>query len=244
MKSSLVLCYHAVSPAWEADISVTPEALERQVGGLLRRGWRVASFREAMTAPAPGTMAITFDDAFHSVHEHALPVLRALGVTATVFAPTAFMATGTLAWPGIDHWLQGPSAGELRAMTWSDLGELAELGWEIGSHTCTHPRLTQLDDAALTRELTESRQECARQLDRVCDTLAYPYGDFDERVARRATEAGYVACATLTPLRATLGADTGSRVGIYHEDTWLRFRLKTSLESWSKRYLRLRSART
>ena len=29
MSDLLVLCYHAVSPRWQADLSITPEALER-----------------------------------------------------------------------------------------------------------------------------------------------------------------------------------------------------------------------
>jgi peptidoglycan/xylan/chitin deacetylase (PgdA/CDA1 family) len=237
MTATLVLCYHAVSPTWEADISVTPDALERQITYLIKRGWRVGTFREAAVASSSGpTLAITFDDAFASVREYGLPVLQALGVPATVFAPTAFPDPGTLKWPGIVPWLDTPSAPELRAMSWDDLGELAELGWEIGSHTCTHPMLTQLDDAALAYELEESREQCTRRLGRVCETLAYPYGDFDMRVANRARTAGYTASAALTPLRESFGRRIRPRVGIYHDDGWVQFRLKTSLEVLSQRY--------
>ena len=36
-------------------------------------------------------------------------------------------------------------------MSWEELGELVEEGWEIGSHTRTHPRLPTLDAPALLR---------------------------------------------------------------------------------------------
>ena len=36
-------------------------------------------------------------------------------------------------------------------MSWAELRTLADAGWEIGSHTVTHPHLTQLDDATLAR---------------------------------------------------------------------------------------------
>ena len=39
------------------------------------------------------------------------------------------------------QWLDSPHAGELTPMSWDELGELSELGWELGSHTRTHPRL-------------------------------------------------------------------------------------------------------
>ena len=42
-------------------------------------------------------------------------------------------------------------------MSWEELGGLAERGWEIGSHTCSHPHLTELDDASLDDELRRSQ---------------------------------------------------------------------------------------
>src|SRR5207244_188323 len=97
--------------------------------------------------------------AYLSVLELAYPILSALGLAATVFAVTDFVdADRPLDWPGIDHWRGGPYDAELRGLTWAQLGQLAASGWEIGSHTRTHPRLTRLADDALERELLESRE--------------------------------------------------------------------------------------
>ena len=71
------------------------------------------------------------------------------------------------------------------------LAELADAGWEVGSHTRSHPRLPQVDDAALARELGDSRELIAERLGRPCESIAYPYGDFDERVVRATAAAGY-----------------------------------------------------
>src|SRR5690242_17980600 len=54
MPDVLVLCYHAVSPVWPAALSVTPAALERQLGRLLDRGYRATTFAHALSAPPPG----------------------------------------------------------------------------------------------------------------------------------------------------------------------------------------------
>jgi peptidoglycan/xylan/chitin deacetylase (PgdA/CDA1 family) len=225
----LVLCYHAVSPTWTADISLTPEALEAQLTMLVRAGWRGATFHEAVTRPTwRRTLAVTFDDAFLSVLDHAYPILSKLGLPATVFAPTAFISDerGRLEWPGIDMWAETSSASELDGMSWQDLRFLAGHGWEIGSHTRTHPHLTQLDDEALRRELETSRQECSAQLGTPCHTLAYPYGDVDPRVADAAAAAGYAAAAALSSSLRRNGVHRWPRVGIYHEDHMWRFRLK------------------
>lgn len=230
MSDVLVLCYHSLSPTWDADLALAPDEFERQIDHLLHRGWHPCTFADAVLAPpAAKTLAITFDDAFASVKTYAAPVLSERGAPATVFAPTAFMSGGaTLTWPGIEHWRQTDAAGELRAMDWSDLAELAELGWEIGSHTRTHPHLTRLGDSELAHELVESRKECAQALGRDCLTIAYPYGDVNERVADAASAAGYLAGAALASHLARLGAHRHPRIGVYNADGAWRYRLKVS----------------
>jgi peptidoglycan/xylan/chitin deacetylase (PgdA/CDA1 family) len=230
MTEVLVLAYHAVSERWPAALSITPERLASQLGLLAARGYRGATFHRAVADP-PGdkTVAVTFDDGFRSVATLAFPILRHHGIPATVFVPTDHVGTGEpMAWPGIDQWLGGPHEPELLPMTWTELALLAEAGWEVGSHTRSHPHLTRLDDAGLQDELQRSRETCERQLSRPCVTLAYPYGDHDVRVVAAARAAGYEAACTLPeqfsgddPLRTP-------RVGVYHGDGDVLFRVKAS----------------
>jgi peptidoglycan/xylan/chitin deacetylase (PgdA/CDA1 family) len=226
----LVLCYHAISDRWPATLAVAPGHLEEQVDVLARRGYRARTFSEALAASdGERSVAITFDDAYRSVFEFAFPVLRALGAPATVFVPTALVGTDApMSWPGIEQWLDGPHASELVGMSWAELGELAEAGWEIGSHTRSHARLTELDGHDLAVELCGSREECERRLVRACRTLAYPYGAVDVRVMRAAHEAGYLAAAA--PPNRLPGEPRlrWPRVGVYPADDLRRFRLKIS----------------
>jgi peptidoglycan/xylan/chitin deacetylase (PgdA/CDA1 family) len=230
MPEVMVLCYHAVSPIWSASLSVTPDLLERQLTELRRRGWRGVTFRQAvLDPPAERTLSVTFDDAFASVARLAHPILSSLGLPGTVFAPTAFMSGAQpLSWPGVDHWRQTASASELESMSWEQLGRLVQDGWEVGSHTRTHPRLTHLDDAALQAELEQSREEILTNLGTACDTIAYPYGDVDPRVANAAAAAGYVAGATLGHSLRPIGPLRWPRIGVYHGDPMSRFRLKVN----------------
>lgn len=234
----VVLCYHGVSPTWESDLSVPPESLAQHVQALLGKGYRGVTFQDAIfSRKFPKVFAITFDDAYISVFEHALPILSRAGVPATVFVPTSFPdSTSPMSWQGIEEWLDTPHAAELICMTWEQLRELRRQGWEVGSHTRSHPHLTTLDDGALADELRLSRLVCEERLGTACLSIAYPYGDVDARVADAAREAGYRLGATLpvgfhgpTPLR-------WPRVGMYGGDNALEFRLKTSR--------RIRSLRT
>jgi peptidoglycan/xylan/chitin deacetylase (PgdA/CDA1 family) len=226
----LVLCYHAVSEDWGADLAVTPTQLESQLELVLRHGYRGATFHDAVhSPPAAKTVAVTFDDAYRSVVELGFPILAKLGLPGTVFVPTAFTGRGApMRWPGIDHWLDGPHESELVPMSWEELATLAAAGWEIGAHTRTHPHLTELDDVALGEELRDSRHDCESELGLPCRSFAYPFSDEDERVVRATAVAGYSAACTLPARFHPASPLRWPRVGVYWDDDALRFRLKTS----------------
>lgn len=230
MNHSIVLCYHALSPTWEAALSTTPERFERQLGLLVSRGYRGVTFTEAAGSPSRGkVVAVTFDDAYRSVLELGLPILDRLGLPATVFAPTDFIGSERpMKWLGIDQWIGGPHERELMPMSWEDLRTLAQAGWEIGSHTGSHPHLTKLDDDTLSDELTRSKAACEEHLPGTCTSLAYPYGDVDARVIMRTAGAGYRTAAALPSRQHSREALDWPRVGVYHVDTDMRFRLKVS----------------
>jgi peptidoglycan/xylan/chitin deacetylase (PgdA/CDA1 family) len=227
----LILCYHALSPVWTADLSTTPAQFERQISWLTERGYRGMTFTEAVSSPRRGrVLAVTFDDACRSVMELGRPILDRFGLPATVFAPTDFIgAEEPLHWPGIDGWLGGPDEHELTPMSWAELQTLRGAGWEIGSHTGSHPHLTGIDDRALKDELARSKAACERYLDGPCTSLAYPYGDVDARVVAATAHAGYRAAAGLPGARlGSRDALAWPRIGIYRLDDDRRFRLKVS----------------
>jgi peptidoglycan/xylan/chitin deacetylase (PgdA/CDA1 family) len=227
---SMVLAYHAVADGFPAPLAVTPAALRDQLTLLVERGYRGVTFSELATAGGRGKLlAVTFDDAYRSVNARAAPILASLGIPGTVFAPTSYIGSeGPMSWPGIDRWLETSHARELDPMSWGELRSLAEAGWEVGSHTVTHPRLTSLDDDRLDEELRVSRDECAERIGRPCTSIAYPYGDHDDRVVEATARAGYFWGATLPARLGRTQALRWPRIGVYDSDDLRRFRLKVS----------------
>lgn len=187
------------------------------------------TFSQAVLGDVPRcAVAVTFDDAYRSVGTLAKPILDDLGWPGTVYVPTDWAGREEpMTWPGIDQWLGGPHEHELVAHDWDELRALRDAGWEVGSHTCSHPHLTTLDDAELARELRASRETCAAELG-ACESIAYPYGDVDERVVAATAAAGYRTAASL-PLRPHVRRPLEwPRVGVYHVDDLRRFRVKTA----------------
>lgn len=230
MSDVLALCYHAASHDWPAGFSVPAEQIERQVAGLLDRGYVAATFRDAVLAPpAERTLTVTFDDAYRSVYDNARPVLESLGVPGTVFVPTALVGSERpMAWPGTDRWLGSAYENELTPMSWDELGELSELGWELGSHTRTHPRLPTIAAEAMRDELAGSRADLEERIGTSCETIAYPYGDYDAAVLAASRQAGFKAGGALAGRVRKPEPMLWPRVGIYGKDGAVRFRVKAS----------------
>jgi peptidoglycan/xylan/chitin deacetylase (PgdA/CDA1 family) len=228
----LVLCYHAVSERWPAPLSVTPEALEEQLEWLVRRGYRGATFESVVSEqPAERTLVVTFDDAFASVGELAAPILRRLELPGSLYVVTDHprWSEQPMSWDGIEQWLGTEHEHELRPLSWDRIGELAEAGWEVGSHTASHPHLSRVrHEADLARELEGSRATLEDRLGRPCRTLAYPYGDHDERVVEATRRAGYTAASTLPGRFPKPKPLAWPRVGIYRADDMRRFRMKVA----------------
>jgi peptidoglycan/xylan/chitin deacetylase (PgdA/CDA1 family) len=218
----LVLAYHAVG-TWSPALAIPEQALRAQLSLLRRRGYVGLTATEAERRRQDGTLpprtaVVTFDDGFRSVLR-ARPILDEVAFPATVFVVTSFVESGEpLRWPGMEP----ARESDLRALGWPELELLRDAGWEVGSHTATHPLLPDLDDAELEHELFDSRALLERRLGS-CETLAYPYGRADERTAAAAARVGYVAAFTLSrvhtldePLRrprlALRGADRGARL--------------------------------
>lgn len=251
----LVLCYHAASPDWESFLAIRPESLRRQVELLLRRGYRPATLSEALDRGASGRrFALTFDDGYRSNVRVALPVLERLGVPATVFVPTDLIDNEAL-FECLPDDQMPTDRDELRCMSWDEVRSLSAAGWEVGSHTCTHPHLTGVDGERRTDELVRSRRVCEDRLQLPCRTIAYPYGSYDEVVIAATEAAGYELAVTLeSRLLAPIygrGPLAIPREGIFRETGWVKYRLNVSravrrmrLAAWYRRLVgeRLRNS--
>src|SRR5436190_18450008 len=96
-----ILIYHRVSPLVEGvprpSMNVPPRRFLEQLAGLLKRGFRFCPLRQVLDRHdrgeevPPRTVVVTFDDGFENVRTRAWPVLRELGIPATVFVCTAYL---------------------------------------------------------------------------------------------------------------------------------------------------------
>jgi peptidoglycan/xylan/chitin deacetylase (PgdA/CDA1 family) len=109
-EDTLILCYHAISKDWPADLSVSPSAFEEQIRRKLRNGYRGTTLTQSRLPDRPAkTLVVTFDDGYLSTLAIAAPILKRLGVPGTLFVPSDYMGrAGPMTWPGIEMWATGP----------------------------------------------------------------------------------------------------------------------------------------
>lgn len=95
---------------------------------------------------------------------------------------------------------QDAEAAELdRPMTWEQLRQLEAMGISYGSHSVSHPILSQMPVESVVEELELSKSELQSKLDRQCRTFAYPVGGKEEctdDILAAIAEAGYEVAFT------------------------------------------------
>lgn len=83
---------------------------------------------------------------------------------------------------------------EYGALSWRELREMQDFGVEVGSHTCTHPKLTMLDTDDLEYEIRGSKIRIEQMLDRPVEGFCYPNGtrlDLNDDVTQVVRCGGY-----------------------------------------------------
>ncbi len=165
-----------------ADLSVRPELFAAQMAWLASHGYHTVTLGQVIAAwqgaslPA-NPIVVTFDDGYEDVYAEAFATMRRYA-----FVGVAFVVTGFI--------------GRQGYATVSELREMRDHGWEIGSHSQSHVDLTKLGAAALRYE-TEG---AAIRLDELVGqrpiSFAYPAGRFNPWAERAVASAGYSDAVT------------------------------------------------
>jgi peptidoglycan/xylan/chitin deacetylase (PgdA/CDA1 family) len=144
-------------------------------------------------------VGLTFDDGYQNNLMHALPVLQRHRFTATCYGVSG-MVGGSNVWDR-DKVQPKPLMTQAEWQAW------LQAGMDVGSHTCSHARLTDLDAASAREEITASRQALQQLLGYEVRHFCYPYGRYDDTHAQMAREAGYASATTTQRGRVQVGDD-------------------------------------
>lgn len=186
-----ILVYHNITPDWahesvmEKRFSVTPDMLDKQFQYLKDNGYTAVGFDAISDYFASGKalpskpVIITFDDGWHPQYVYAFPLLKKYGFTATFFVFSN----------AIDY---------RHYMTTAELREMAAAGMTIGGHSRSHPYLGKItDQAALEKEIVQSKKVIEDVIGARVDFFAYPFGQYNDHIIEMVKSAGYKAARGL-----------------------------------------------
>jgi len=194
-----ILMYHQVTPNINPDFtdySITPRMFNTQMSILKRFRFtpinltQYEDYRNGRSKLPKKPIIITFDDCYQECIDYAVPILKENGFTAVFYVPTDYVGKKS-------HWIMPELGVEFSIIDWKTIKRLDLEGYQIGSHSLSHPHLAELAPEDCYDELKKSRQILEDKLGHEVVHLAYPYGSFNETVRDLAAEAGYrTACTT------------------------------------------------
>lgn len=184
-----ILMYHGISDQLDSQQSpyfrtvTSPARFQEQMAILKEFGYQVINLSEAvallkgramMQVSNPDALpvsssstingryaVITFDDGLQDFYFNAYPILEKFGYSATVFLSTQF--------------LNGAFITGQNCLRASEISELAQKGFEFGSHTVTHPLLVELPSEKIGYELNESKKTIEQLISKPISLFSYPF---------------------------------------------------------------------
>lgn len=189
-----ILCYHQFSRGNPNNrMQVAAAAFEAQMRYLKDNRFRVITLKElegflAGARPIPKrAVVVTIDDGYRSVYDIAYPILRRLGLRATVFVYTDFVGGGL-------------------ALTWDQMREMRESGViDIQAHSKSHTSLSPNGEEKpgpayvkrIEDEIEVPHRIFSEKLGAEARYFAYPYGDTSDEAVALLQKNSYAAAMTV-----------------------------------------------
>lgn len=162
-KDNIILCYHSINDKDSWEFSLKSSEFEKQLIQIQKHR-KIVDLNKLISSKKKSSLAaITFDDGYQDVYLNAFPILKKLGLTATLFVNEV-------------------SKGNRKLMTVSQVKKLIASGWNIGYHTKTHVKNTYLNANELRKEISPKVLE--KKLGIKINSYAYPYGAFNNFAMR------------------------------------------------------------
>ena len=184
-----ILVYHELGVPPPSDplpqLYVSDHNFSAEMKWLSRHGYTAVTLDEVMRAWYHGgrlpakPIVVTFDNGY---------------VPQATFAPAVLSRYG---WPGVLNEIT-----EHHLANWR-LRHLISLGWEIDSHSLTHPDLTTLPPSELRRQLVASRRFLQHTFHIPVNSFCYPSSRYNATVIAGVKAAGYTNALTENPGFAT-----------------------------------------
>lgn len=214
-----ILCYHSIyNDDW--FYSVKMSELKKQIEFLKKKGYQFITLDDiykhvigAKPIISP-SVAITFDDGYSDV-------LNTFGLfEKEKITPAIFLISNT------DCINRKQLSSNKRLLNEAEIKIIQKHGWEIGSHSSTHSKLTEINSKELSFEIADSKKILERKLQTKIKYFAYPFGAYNNNILKEIQLAGYKMAITLDDAKIQSGTNvfTIPRIGVNNTHTISEFK--------------------
>jgi peptidoglycan/xylan/chitin deacetylase (PgdA/CDA1 family)/GT2 family glycosyltransferase len=219
-----IVMLHSISTRRERYLKsycLSPHRFSRFMWWMKTAGYTSALPDEGQSCTSSSRRVIlTFDDGYDDFLTEAFPVLQRFGFKATVFVVVDRIGKR-------NEWDESGGYPSRQLLSLDQIRDLHGHGVQFGSHTLTHPYLTNLSDRDLEREVRDSKCKLEDLLGTEVNSFSYPYGAVDMRVRGAVARAGYkVAVTAQRGLNCWEDRLCLKRVSVCEADSWIEFALK------------------
>jgi peptidoglycan/xylan/chitin deacetylase (PgdA/CDA1 family) len=237
-----VLMYHKVEKVpipSRHRIFISAERFAAHLRFFQRRQFTTLTFRDLndfLMKRRPWTewprrpLILTFDDGYESTYQYAVPQLSRFGFKAVFFVLGA-AAMKFNVWD-----TESGDEVPARLIGGREVLRLSQQGHEIGAHTMSHPRLTEISLESARQEIMASREALRQVIGQDVVSFAYPYGYLNSAIKDIVRDSGFGFAAATDTGGLHLSDDLFQifRVSVFPEDGVWKIWKKTS--TWYRRY--------
>ena len=194
-----IITYHRISSAITNDMTITPELFRRHMSFLAKNNYTTITMDQWCATVLDGKplpdkpIIITFDDAWISQYNNAIPILNKFGFKATFYAYTDVI-------------------GNKSTMTYKQLRSLIRQGHNVGCHSAAHSNLAKPSKTEnekmyrrrLINETINAKKTLEEHLGYRVIHFCYPYGCYDTEVILQLKKSGFVSGVTVNPCPNTI----------------------------------------
>jgi peptidoglycan/xylan/chitin deacetylase (PgdA/CDA1 family) len=213
----IILCYHSISADWRFGVSLPVFAAQLKYLHEHYHFMKLSELPAILAGKQPvkrPTVFLTFDDGYADLME-----IDAL-MKKYAIHPTVFLLSDPA------HANRGEMGTAKPLLSDAQVRTLLKHGWEIGSHSATHPDFAAITlNTSIEAEVVSSKSVLEKKFGVRVNAIAYPKGRYSREILAAAQRAGYHIGVTMDDSIITVNTSRFAvpRIGVDGTHTFAEF---------------------
>jgi len=193
-----IIALHGIEPEAVGKYEISTDAFDAMLRLLKTHGYETITlkdlydFKTANKVLPEKPVILTSDDGYESLYKHAYPMLLKYDYRMSLFISTGYIGSSQQDRMMNEFDFQYEDIPRRNMMIWPEILEMANNGFEIGSHGVYHMEYASLEFEEVRASLISSKQVIEDNIQRNCLFFAWPHDSVHPEVLAVLREIGYL----------------------------------------------------